>query len=826
MQKKSLLALFLLTVFFYPQLEAAKIDVQQAIVVAANFYQLNSINKGNPQASLVYTKTEADNTVDYYIFNVTPKGFVIVSADDNMEPIIGYSTESDFDLQVANQKGLSYWMQQSASKIYQGIQQQVVADGRISSLWSAYKQGLNPGVAKATTVSPLLTTTWNQSPYYNALCPFNSTDNQRCVTGCVATAMAQIMRFWKSPTTGTGSYTYTDAPPSFTYNYGTQSANFGTTTYNWANMPTSISAANNDVATLMYHCGVAVAMDYGDANQGGSGAYVLQSEAGTGKPCAQKAYSTYFGYNATTMQGVKQSSYTTANWTTLLETELLAGRPIQYEGVDPSAGGHTWVCDGFDANNLFHMNWGWGGYDNGYFAITNLNASPYAFNSNDAALIGIQPSAAITTCGVITGATTASITSTSAIFNWTAVTSATSYKIQYRKTGTTTWTSATATTNTYTATGLTASTSYEWQVQTVCSSGSSAFSGSTTFSTLATSTCGVPSGLASSNITTTGATISWTAVTGAQKYNLQWKLSTATAWTTVSALATNSYTFTALTCNSAYQYQVQTVCSSGSSAYSTAGTFTTTACAVSYCTSKGTTTYEYINKVAIGSINNISGNNSGYGTFLTQTTTLTGGTTATITLTPAFVGSAYTEYWTVYIDYNHNGSFTDAGETVVQVSSTAAVSKTFTVPTTALNGTTRMRIQMHYGSYQTNPCASYTFGEVEDYSVNISGNAHLSIDAAETTEDAIPATDNIGQLKMYPNPAVDNLNIEFNCNSQQVVNVNLYTLSGQRLLGIEKVYQDGTNIENIGLNDLSTGIYIVEVATASQTKRERIIVTK
>ena len=1007
--KKGILLLAVAIIIVNFRLSANLVAVQNAQAVAVTFYQANAPASGHTSVTAVlkYTKTEPDNTVDFYVFDIAPKGFVIVSADDNMEPVLGYSSESNFDINVAGKKGVGYWMNQTASKIYSGIQQHITADARIGNLWTSYQQGLKPGVTKSGVVTPLLTTTWNQEPYYNQLCPFNTTDNQRAVTGCVACAMAQIMKFWNFPAHGTGSYSYNDATPNFSNNYGTQSANFGTTTYNWTNMPASISANNNDVATLMYHCGVSVAMDYGDDNQGGSGAFVLQAEAGGTNPCAQKSYATYFNYNASTMQGVWPTNYTPAAWVTLLENELSAGRPIQYEGFEPSAGGHTWVCDGFDANNMFHMNWGWGGYDNGYFVITNLNPNPYTFNNNDAALIGIQP--VTTTCGVPASLTTTAVTSSSATFNWVAVSGAVSYgiqyrqigatswltgtsattsfgvtgltassnyewqvktvcqagssaftasatfttaavpacnvpasltitavtsssatfnwaavsgaisygiqyrkigaanwstgtsttpsfsvtgltassnyewqvktvcsagssaftasttfttsaaascnvpggllasaitttsatlgwtavagaahyNIQYRKVGTTTWSTGTATVNSFGVTGLTASSNYEFQVQTVCSSGTSAFSASGTFTTSAAVNCGVPAGLSATTITNTGASLSWTAVTGATRYNVQYKASSASNWTTVSGITTTHYSVTALAGCSTYQFEVQSVCTSGISAFSAAAGFTTTGCVVNYCASASNSSYEYINKVTLGTISNTSGNNGGYGNFTTQSTNLAGGSTATIGLTPGFTGSTYHEYWTVYIDYNHNGVFTDAGEMVYQGNSTGAVTGSFVIPTTALNGSTRMRIQMQYGAYETNPCATYSFGEVEDYSVIITGNLHSVLSGDQepglTPE---PETSVLQEVKLFPNPAQDVVTIEYSSNTEGSANINIYNLSGQKMMGYEKSTVTGFNSERINTNTLSDGVYIFELENNGDIRRQRFIVSK
>jgi len=213
--------------------------------------------------------------------------------------------------------------------------------------------------------------------------------------------MAQIMKYWNYPAQGTGSFTYVDDNNhGYTLNIGTLSANFGATSYQWTQMPNYLTGNNAAIALLMSHCGISVAMNYTDA---GSGAIVLQAEAGSlTAPCAQHSYITYFSYNPNTIQGVFQANYTGTQWINLIENEMNEGRVVQYQGYDPYAGGHTWVCDGYDVNNNLHMNWGWGGPYNGYYAATNLSAGGYTFSGDDAALIGIEPLHPVvdTTCSV------------------------------------------------------------------------------------------------------------------------------------------------------------------------------------------------------------------------------------------------------------------------------------------------------------------------------------------------------------------------------------------------------------------------------------------
>jgi hypothetical protein len=203
--------------------------------------------------------------------------------------------------------------------------------------------------------------------------------------------MAQIMKYWNYPANGTGFNSYNHPT------YNTLSANFANTTYQWSSMPNIVSSPNNAVATLMYHCGVAVEMLYGVAATGGSSSYVINAYSPSVDQTCENAFKTYFGYNASTLQGVQRVNYTDSNWINLLKNELNLSRPVQYAGIG-GGGGHTWVCDGYDNNNFFHMNWGWGGNSDAYFLLDTLNPGTLGtgggsggFTSDQQALIGIQP---------------------------------------------------------------------------------------------------------------------------------------------------------------------------------------------------------------------------------------------------------------------------------------------------------------------------------------------------------------------------------------------------------------------------------------------------
>jgi hypothetical protein len=419
MRKLNLLALLFCFAFYCNHTQAAAVSVSTAQAVALNFFKFTAPGAANATLtpSLVYTKAEMDGSVDFYVFNLPPMtGFVIVSGQDVTTPILGYSAEVNFTATIPAFAAINDWVKSAAIRVHYAATNYPTANSTVQNLWAEIIAGQNPNSSRATTVGPLMVTTWNQNPYYNAECPplaDASTSNAKSVTGCVATTIAQVMKYWNYPAAGTGgTYSYSDETPHYSENYGTLSTNLDRPLY-WSAMGNSTTSNTSPIDSLMYEAGVSVDMDY---DPDGSGAYVRQAEAGTGKPCAQYSYLNYFKYNSATMQGVVKSSYTSANWVTLMETEINAGRVVEYEGDDPSQGGHTWVLDGYQTSTtatggaLVHMNWGWGGYDDGYFDVSNLTTTNDGFDpiDDDAALIGIEPlvSAAVTAPTVCAGVAT------------------------------------------------------------------------------------------------------------------------------------------------------------------------------------------------------------------------------------------------------------------------------------------------------------------------------------------------------------------------------------------------------------------------------------
>lgn len=312
---------------------------------------------------------------NFYIFS-GDHSFVIISADDRATPVLAYSNE--FPFVVENMPdNINYWLTSLNDEIQYAIDNNVVASDEIRSDWDNLKRGIKPEPKTRTSVDPLIATHWNQGAPYNNMCPGGS------VTGCAATAMAQVMKYWEWPRQGSGSHSYYS-------NYGYLSVNFGNTVYDWDNMPdmptsSSPQAQQDAVATLMYHCGVSIEMNYSPESSGAYPSDVIY------------ALEDYFDYS-NGIQSTSKNYYSNAEWRSLLKSELDADRPILYSGWDIYGGGHSFVCDGYDNNDNFHFNWGWGGYCDGYFAIGALNPGTGGtgsgsghYNEDNYILLGVEP---------------------------------------------------------------------------------------------------------------------------------------------------------------------------------------------------------------------------------------------------------------------------------------------------------------------------------------------------------------------------------------------------------------------------------------------------
>lgn len=231
-------------------------------------------------------------------------------------------------------------------------------------------------------------------------------------------------------------------------------------------------------------------------------------------------------------------------------------------------------------------------------------------------------------------------------------------------------------------------------------------------------------------INDTEATFAWDFQTGVNSYTLQYGVQGSGVWTTVTGITGNSYTATGLTSCTNYEWQLQTLCADATNSPFTASqTFITTGCLVSpYCESYGQTTVdEWIESITLNTLSNVSGDNGGYAFFPSATTSLAMGEQYTFTGTPMHSGTAYNETWSVFIDFNQDGDYLDANETVfIGGPSTTTVTGTIAIPSDALNGVTGMRVSMTYGTTPVGPCDIFQWGEVEDYIVTITGCTGLS----------------------------------------------------------------------------------------------------
>ncbi len=426
--KKNIYSLAAL-LLFVGAVNAKQVESNTAKQVAENFIRQTARVKMLDLA-LLQTERSAAGIPDYYVFDVNNNtGFIIVSAEDAGSPIIGYSMEGPFiQPSATNNPNFNFWLEDRKAEIEFIRDQHLVATTQITNEWMGYANNLKKGDPTVNTVNPLCAALWDQSGAYNDQCPGGS------MTGCVATAMCIIMKKWAYPSQGTGQSSYNAG------SYGTLSANYGATTYNWAAMTTPYcSGTNAAVATAMSHCGISVQMNYSPQ---GSGAMVC------GNPGAEYSYKTYFKYNPNTLKCKMQAS--DPNWVQTLKTEFDAARPVQYQGVDASAGGHTWVADGYDAASKIHMNWGWSGSSNGYFDVNSLNPSGMNFTTQKGGLVGIQPNTSVALDAGIPAITSpsgttcnTSITPVVSLKNWgtSALTSCTvNYKVDNNANQTYSWT--------------------------------------------------------------------------------------------------------------------------------------------------------------------------------------------------------------------------------------------------------------------------------------------------------------------------------------------------------------------------------------------------
>lgn len=334
--------------------------------LASEATPMSTLSRSAASPRLLKT-TEAGGQPAVYLFEKS-EGYIMVAADDIAPALLGYSDEGTFTAADINPT-MQWWMEQYAAQI---------DFVRTNGIKIATPQATPARAA----IAPLVKTHWDQSSPYNDMTPLISGEHP--VTGCVATATAQVLKYHEWPVKGTGTHTYTpkSVGSAVTFNYGA-------TTFDWANMLDSYTSSatqteKDAVATLMLACGVGVDMNYG-----------LNASGAQANAVAVELYN-YFNYDGGVL-ALDRDCYGFNDWNDLIYDQLQNYGPVQYSGTNDSSG-HSFVCDGYSQDNYFHINWGWGGMSDGYFLLTALDpdsqgigGSSAGYNLNQSAIAYVKP---------------------------------------------------------------------------------------------------------------------------------------------------------------------------------------------------------------------------------------------------------------------------------------------------------------------------------------------------------------------------------------------------------------------------------------------------
>lgn len=373
---RRIFSLFVFSIFLLHHVHAQQRTLEQSKVIAFSYLKDKGIETNIERLRISISPHKlmavSDEKPPFYILHDTASSaFVIVSGDERMKQVLGWSNQSvsdDVQMPDALMELLDTYRQQ-----YDFLQ---TAEGQ---------KVLASAPIHIPDVDPILKTTWEQGTPYNDMCP------KGCPSGCVSTAMSQVMKHHGYPSKGNGTFSYTSATRKYRC-----SCNFSSTTFNWDvlqnNYPqketTSSKTAREDVARLTYACGVSVGMDY-DTN--GSGAYMSD---------VPYALIHFFGYNKNVTYCYRPY-YKAEEWYQVLCHELEEGRPVLYGGVDSRNGGHAFVVDGCDSKTgKFHLNWGWGGAYDGDYELDALNPTGYKFSTYQSMVINVSPLEVGTFCDV------------------------------------------------------------------------------------------------------------------------------------------------------------------------------------------------------------------------------------------------------------------------------------------------------------------------------------------------------------------------------------------------------------------------------------------
>ncbi|MDZ7740640.1 MAG: C10 family peptidase [Bacteroidota bacterium] len=357
---------------------AQSINRETGSQIAKNFFyeriqKFQAVAYEDIQVLETFTEYESGEAV-LYIYNMAKEGYVILAAHASTRPVLGFSFTGSFDpLNLPPQ--MQGYLHHIKQQLFENYVNDVQASPEELQEWDRLKSKNEDHlqVFSGRSIEPMLFTTWDQGTYYNEMCPVDPAGpGGHCYTGCVATALGQLINYFRWPLQGTGSYTY-ECPP-----YGTLSVDYSEADYGWNEMPLELNISNPPTAELLYHLGVSCDMVYGP---NGSGMYNHKA-----------AYSlrTFFKYSPETQYVYRDS--TSMDWDSLLLSHLDRQMPMYYAGWSvPNVNGHAFICDGYQEPGYYHFNWGWSGSYDGYFYTDDLTPGGSYFNDAQELIINAFP---------------------------------------------------------------------------------------------------------------------------------------------------------------------------------------------------------------------------------------------------------------------------------------------------------------------------------------------------------------------------------------------------------------------------------------------------
>lgn len=380
--------IFILVLSFAQCVMASVVTPEDAARYAGKFMGMNSAPAPDNVSLQRSSSRGGAQDPEYYVFNNPDGGWVIIAADDRVTPVLAYSTSGSFDSDADMPDNLSFWMDEVSQTIDAVRNSNEETSAQISAAWSALR---GVGDTPESTKKEIETARWDQNAPYNNMCPVVAGETDPSATGCVATAMAIAMRHNNWPEKGKGRIGgyFTD-----TRKYWVKSYSIEDREYNWSVMPLSdgarggwTSEQKQEVAQLMYDCGVMVEMDY-TLNESGAKMYKIAA-----------AMNEHMSYSDKILE-ICRASYPVDEWFSIMKNEIDANRVVIYS-ASGSVGGHAMVCDGYDTDGCkLHINWGWGGTANGFYTLdlSGVNTKVYrnlSFGSNHLAVIGIAPDTSV-----------------------------------------------------------------------------------------------------------------------------------------------------------------------------------------------------------------------------------------------------------------------------------------------------------------------------------------------------------------------------------------------------------------------------------------------